>query len=135
MRQPGRRVSSIPAYRAAAQAACLLAASLQLSRLKSPLCLISVPLPAVYPSRVVRGQVGAGDARDACTAAERRFAFQERPATAFPQGSALKHVLRPIPREFWQLFDVVAVLLENGWDNDRSETRIFSVVPSLKTDR
>lgn len=39
---------------------------------------------------------------------------------------ALKYVLRPIPRELWQLFDVVAALLENGWAGDRSETRIFS---------
>lgn len=59
--------------------------------------------------------------------AERRFAFQERPATAFPQGSVLWNVfLRPIPRELWQLFDVVTALLENGWDNGRSETQIFS---------
>lgn len=59
--------------------------------------------------------------------AERRFAFQERPATAFPQGSVLWNMfLRPIPRELWQLFDVVTALLENGWDNGRSETQIFS---------
>lgn len=59
--------------------------------------------------------------------AERRFAFQERPATAFPQGSVLWNMfLRPIPRELWQLFDVVTALLENGWDNGRSETQMFS---------
>lgn len=49
------------------------------------------------------------------------------PSHCLPPGlSALKHVLRPIPKELWQLFDVVAVLLENGWDNGRSETQIFS---------
>lgn len=66
-----RRVSDVPASAAVAQVACSLAASLQLSRLTSPLCLISIPLPAVYPSRVVRGQVGAGGARDARTATVR----------------------------------------------------------------
>lgn len=46
------------------------------------------------------------------------------PATLFPR--ALKCVLRPVPRELWLLFDVVAAILENGWAGDRSETRIFS---------
>lgn len=92
-----------------------------------PVRLISIPPLAIDPSRVVRGQVGAGGMlvrllSGSRLVAERRFAFQELP----PGLRALKHVLRPVPRELWQLFDVVSVLLENGWASDRSETQIFS---------
>lgn len=72
--------------------------------------------------------------------AERRFAFQERPATAFPQGShcSAADFLRPIPREVWQLFDVVIVLLENAGTMTEVKLKyspVGSAVPSLKPDR
>lgn len=78
-----------------------------------------------------QGGPGAGWCRrDACAATggvvsgccKKIFAFQALP----PGLRALNRVLRPIPRELWQLFDVVSVLLENGWATDRSETQIFS---------
>lgn len=60
--------------------------------------------------------------------AARGFAFQEIPRAvsshSLPWGSEI--CFKAIPRELWQLFDVVAALLENGWAGDRSETRIFS---------